>query len=87
MPTSQDKKTPSPQLSKEAIRERIRPHALKAIATAVDLMENADNDSVRLGAAKLILAKILPDLKAQELTGKDGGELPFTITIQTTQSD
>ena len=57
------------QLSKIAIREKLRVHTQEAIANLIDLMKNSSNDNVRLGAVKILLAKVLPDLKAVELIG------------------
>lgn len=41
-------------------------HSKEAIDTLYDLMMNSKNDNVRLGAAKAILDKSLPDLKPSE---------------------
>ena len=41
----------------------------KAIDKAVYLMDHGDNDSVKLGAIKLILSKSLPDLHVTEING------------------
>lgn len=41
--------------------------------------------AVRIGAAKTLLNKALPDLRAMEVTGKDGQQ--FTITVVTGDSD
>ncbi|MDD5220003.1 MAG: hypothetical protein PHV11_05535 [Candidatus Bipolaricaulis sp.] len=37
------------------------------------------NENIRFGAAKALLNKLLPDLRASEITGKDGE--PFTVNI------
>lgn len=42
-------------------------HAPKAIDIIVYLMEHGDNDNVKLGAAKTILAKAIPDLHETEV--------------------
>lgn len=64
----QEVKTPPlTQLSKKQLLELTRPYAKRAIEVTVELMEKADNDSVRLGAAKVLLNKVLPDLKAVEI--------------------
>lgn len=42
-------------------------YAPRAIAVLVDIMEHGDNDNARMGAAKAILAKAIPDLKATDL--------------------
>lgn len=67
------------RLSVKAMQEMIRPYAVEAIRTAVQLLKSP-NDNIRLGASKLLLAKVLPDLKSSELTGVDGQ--PLRIIIQ-----
>ncbi len=54
-------------------------HTPRAIEVIVELMENGDNDNVKLGAAKTILSKSIPDLRATEITGKEGQ--PFAIEL------
>lgn len=53
-------------------------HAQRAIEILVDIMENGDSDSNRVGAAKTILAKAIPDLKAMELTGQLDANVLFS---------
>ena len=69
--TSLEKNTPSPKrripLTKKALQDMCRPHAVEAIKTMVELMNKADNDSVRLGACKTLLSKVVPDLKSEEV--------------------
>ena len=80
---SQGKKDPPPltKLSKKALQEMARPYAGRAMQITAELMESADNDSVRLGAAKTILNKTIPDLKAMEVTGKGGERFAFLIEV------
>ena len=66
------------KLSKKALQEIARPFAHKAILKAADLLENGDNDNVRLGAAKLLLAKVLPDMKATDIT-TDGDRIEINV--------
>lgn len=54
-------------------------HAPRAIEVLVDLMNNGDNDNVRMGAAKVILQKSIPDLKAIEVSGDEGRPLGVII--------
>lgn len=76
--TVQGKKIPPPQkdkqLSEVAIRELIRPHIPDAIAKLIELMNNADNDSVKIGAVKILLSKVIPDLKSSEINGEIKGK-------------
>lgn len=46
-------------------------HSKEAIDTLYDLMMNSKNDNVRLGAAKALLDKSLPDLKPSEDLERD----------------
>ena len=78
MSTLQDKTTPPlkrKQLSENAIRELIRPHVPELIRKAFVLAEEADNDSVKLGAIKMLLSKVAPDLKATEVIDQDGNKI------------
>lgn len=62
------------RLSDAQLKERTRAYCPSAIERLVQLC-NSKNEAIALGAVKVILAKNLPDLKAQELTGKDGESL------------
>ena len=42
-------------------------------------MRESRNDNAALGAAKTIINKVLPDLKAQELTGTEGKQIQVRI--------
>ena len=79
--TQQGKKTPHPQLDNRALQALIRPYVPELIQKALDLVKKADNDSVSLGAIKLLLAKVIPDLKSQDFTGEDGKSLIEKIII------
>lgn len=61
--------------SKQAIYQKAAAHAYEAIETLARIIKDGDNDNARVGAAKALLAKCIPDLKASELTGKDGEPL------------
>lgn len=52
----------------------------KAIKKLSELLESK-NEAIRLGAINKILDKGIPDLKAIELSGRDGKDIPFTINI------
>ena len=64
--------------SRSQLYAMFSPHAELAIETLVKACSNG-NPSVRVGAAKTILAKLVPDLKSTEITGQDGQQ--FTINI------
>lgn len=73
MKTSQDKKR-GEQLSKKAATERMRPLLPKAIERLGYLLDS-DNENVALGAARDVISRFIPTLKATEITGADGKEL------------
>ena len=50
----------------------ISQHIPEAIATLIELMKPKYQPSVRMGAAKVILAKTLPDLQAMQISGGEG---------------
>ena len=54
-------------------------HAYEAIETILDLMRNSKQDTVRFGAAKVLINKCLPDLKSVEGFIKDQKEIKITI--------
>mgnify|MGYP001575305773 CR=1 FL=1 len=58
--------------SKKELYAKASKHSTRAIEILVDLMEHGDNDNVRLGAARVILSKSIPDLRAMEITGTEG---------------
>lgn len=62
MDSLQGKTRPGP-VSKNALYQAASSHAVEAIAVLVEIMRNGDSDSNKVGAAKAILAKCLPDLK------------------------
>ena len=71
------------QLSKKQLQDIARPYAHKALLKAAELIYKADNDSVKLGAIKLILAKVLPDLRATEIDGALALKLQHVIKLPT----
>jgi hypothetical protein len=54
-------------VSKNAIYQKVSGYAYDAIKVLVDVMNNGDNDNAKVGAAKTLLSKCAPDLKATEL--------------------
>lgn len=79
-PTPPDKPQGN-QLSDMAIRELLRAATPRAVERLVELVESK-HPAVAMGASKVILAKVIPDLKAMEHSGKPGSTLPFTVIIQ-----
>jgi hypothetical protein len=72
-----DKKRGVP--SKQILYQKAAGHAIDAIEVLAKLMYEADNDAAKVGAAKCLLSKCIPDLKATELTGEDGNEILIKI--------
>jgi len=66
--------------NKKELYVRVSCHAMRAIEILVYEMVYGDNSNARIGAAKTLLNKIIPDLRTTELTGKDGNKLQFIIS-------
>ena len=58
-------------------------HSKEAIETLYDLMLHGSQEGVRLGAARALLDKALPDVKSVEITGEDHGPLLIKIIEDT----
>ena len=57
--------------SKQKIYRKIAVHGEKIINTLIMLLDSK-NESVKLGAAKVLVNKIIPDLRATEHSGEIG---------------
>lgn len=66
-------------IARAALYQHVSQYSKDAIDVLVDLMKNAAQESVRMGAAKALLDKALPDLKATEHTGEEGGPIEIRI--------
>jgi len=55
----------------------------EALDVLVNEMRKGDNSNARIAAARTIVNKVLPDLKATELTGAEGEAMKVLVTIQT----
>lgn len=64
--------------SQQGLYAKIASYSNEIIGTLYQLLQSR-NENIRLGAAKVLINKILPDLKVMELTGKDGK--PFELII------
>ena len=75
------KKTGRPRIpNRQGLYAKVARFAILAIDSLVDLMKNSRNENIRLGAAKTILDKCLPDIKAAEFTFEKSVE-PVTYVI------
>lgn len=77
--TTQIKLPPNP--SQTAIRNAIAPHAGDIVRKLLYLMEYADNDSVKMGAAKTLLGKLVPDLKSTDFEGEGVKQLAGLLRV------
>lgn len=68
----------SNKLSNTAIREKLRMATPRAIEKLVELLDSR-NPNVSVAAAKTILSKVVPDLKATELTTTDEEGKPIPL--------
>jgi len=67
-------------VSKQAAYNKASSHFYEAFETILNVMRTSENPSDKIGAAKLIINKVLPDLKATELTGEDGGRIKLDVS-------
>lgn len=79
-PSSEAKTGKTP--SRDMLYSEVAKYAPRAIEVLVDIMENGDNSNAKTGAAKAILAKAIPDLKAMEVYGKDGEKFEALVVIK-----
>jgi hypothetical protein len=64
--------------SRQGEYAKVAAHEDKILQTLLDLLDHK-NENVRLGAAKALFNKILPDRKAVELTGQNGEPIKLNI--------
>lgn len=68
--------------SRQKIQAVIANRADEIFGTLFDLMLNGDNDNVKLGAAKTLAAKIIPDLKSNEFIDEEGKTIEGLIIVR-----
>ncbi len=78
--TKTEAKSPGVTPSKIAVYQKVAIHTDKIIKTLIDKLDSG-TESIALGAANKLIDKILPDLKATELTGE--GNAPVVIKVIT----
>lgn len=71
--------TPGKTPNRQGLYAKAARYAVNAIEILVYLMENSKNDTVRVSAAKALLDKALPDLRAMELDNAADKELKIII--------
>src|SRR3990167_8515129 len=72
--------TPNETPNRQGLYAKVAKHTNRMIEILVDQAERGDNSNARIGAAKTLLSKVLPDISAQEIAGKDGQPI-FTYRI------
>lgn len=92
--TAQDKaRGGNHRISKSAAYAKVAAHFDEVLATQLDLMRNAKQESVRASVANKLMDKVLPNLQAQDIT--TGGDkiqvnvvhLPEKKPLQKPKSD
>ena len=79
--TGNDKVNKGGQISRQTLYSIAQTYSREAIETLAIMMRSAKQDSVRMGASKALLDKALPDLKAMEVTGREGEDLKLIVKI------
>ena len=74
-------KSPSVFPSRSATYAKVAMHTDKIINKLVELLDSR-TESIALGAANTLMSKILPDLRATELTGENQGPLRVIIVSE-----
>lgn len=80
--TLQDNKQGREQLSTKALQEIARPYAKQALERLIEIVQLKDterNASNIIGASKILLSKVLPDLKSSELGFDEHSQLLIQI--------
>lgn len=64
--------------NRQGLYAKVAKHEDKIITTLLEMLDST-NESVKMGAAKTLLGKILPDQKAVEVAGADGGPIQINL--------
>lgn len=64
--------------SQQGVYSKVASHEDKILQTLLDLLDHK-NENVRLGAAKVLYNKIIPDKKAVEVSGLNGEPIKLNI--------
>ena len=76
----QDKKG-TPPVSKQIAYSKAASHFMEAFDTIVEVMRNSRNPSDKLGAARTIINKVIPDLKAESLSDGEGNTYKLLLDV------
>ena len=75
----QAKKRGAKILPKVSFYSLIQNYTKEAIDQIVLIMRESRNEPLRFAAARLIIDKTIADVKAVQITGKDGGPIKFNV--------
>ena len=68
------------QLSDAVMKERLRPLVPRAIERIQEMIESR-NEAVAMGAAKLVISRFVPEVRAIELQGNEKKPILITLDI------
>ena len=60
-------------MSKAQLYAYVQQYSKEAVDVLLDIMRSSHNEGLKMGAAKGLLDKCIPDLRATEITGEEGG--------------
>lgn len=60
-------------VKREDVYQYVSKFSQEAVDTLIEIMRTSRNEALKMGAAKTLLDKCIPDLKATEVTGEQGG--------------
>lgn len=66
--------------NRQGLYAKVAKHATAALDVLVQLLKSK-NDNIRLGAARTILDKCLPDVKAVELSANEDTQIKYSIIM------
>lgn len=76
-----ERKTPGP-MNKAQLYSYVQQYSREAVDVLLDIMRTTRNEGMRMGAAKAVLDKCIPDLKATEITGEEGGAVLIRLITE-----
>ena len=79
--TTQQAKTGEATPNKGTLQSYVQNFTKEAIDAIVEILRTTRNEALKMGAAKVIIDKSIPDVRAIELTGKDGQPLQLSIKL------
>lgn len=68
--------------NKGTLQSYVQNFSIEAVDAIIEILRTTRNDALKMGAAKVIIDKSIPDLKAMEIGGVDGEPIKFFINTQ-----